>query len=132
MPEDALAALLERYPPDVRSLALDARKFILKVLPEAQETVDNTAGVAGYGYGTGYSDIVCTLILSKSGVKLGLAGGASLPDPDGLLEGKGRVHRYVQLHKASDLSRGGVKKLVVEARAAWQKRSEGRRRTTRR
>jgi hypothetical protein len=128
MPEDALTALLDRYPPDVQRLALDAREFILEVLPKAQETVDNRAGVAGYGYGTGYSDTVCTLILSKSGVKLGLAAGASLPDPDGLLEGKGRVHRYVQLHKAPDASRDGVKKLVLEARAAWQKRSRGRHR----
>src|SRR5262245_40497140 len=127
MPKDALSALLDRYPPDVQSLALDTRKFILEVLPNAQETVDDKAGVAGYGYETGYSDIVCTVIVSKSGVKLGLAKGASLPDPDGLLEGKGRVHRYVQLHKASDLSRGGVRKLVLAARAAWQQRNEAKR-----
>ena len=131
MAEDPLGPLLDRYPQEVQGLALDARKFILRILPKVHETVDVAAGVAGYGYGTGYSDIVCTLIPSKSGVKLGLASGASLPDPEGLLAGRGRVHRYIQLHSPSDLSQPGLRTLIQQARKAWQRRTEGRHRTTR-
>jgi hypothetical protein len=50
--------------------------------------------------------MVCTLILSKSGVKLGLVGGAALSDPYGLLAGTGKVHRHVQLRAPEDLKQG--------------------------
>jgi hypothetical protein len=60
--------------------------------------------------------------LSKKGIKLGLVGGATLPDPRGLLEGSGKVHRYVQLSKPADLKKVGLKTLVNAARGACQKR----------
>src|SRR5262245_36560020 len=115
---------LMKYRADVQALALSARAFILQSLPGADETVDASPFVAGYGYGAGYKNLICTLLVSKSGVKLGLVGGAELPDPDGLLEGKGKVHRYVQLETASDLKKAGVTRLVQAARAAWQARTK--------
>ena len=114
--------LLVRYPDEVRALAASARKFIRGFVPRADETVDESAGVVGFGRGSGYKGMLCTLILSKSGVKLGLAHGTSLPDPDGLLEGSGKVHRYVQLRAASDLRKPGLARLLKAARAAWQER----------
>jgi len=114
--------LLAAYPSNVRSLALAARKLILELLPEAEETVDQSAAVVGYGYGPGYKGTICTLILSKTGVKLGLARGAELADPKGLLEGAGKVHRYVRIETPSDLSKPGLKALVKAAVAAWKKR----------
>lgn len=41
--------------------------------------------------------MVCTLIISPSGVKLGIVGGVELPDPHSLLEGSGKTHRHVVL-----------------------------------
>ncbi|HKW03566.1 MAG TPA: hypothetical protein VJN96_27315 [Vicinamibacterales bacterium] len=78
---------LAKCPANVQALARAARTFTLKSLPGAEETVDDSPFVAGYRYGPGYKDLVCTLLISKSGVKLGLVGGAALPDPRGLLEG---------------------------------------------
>jgi hypothetical protein len=43
-------------------------------------------------------------------------------DPCGLLEGSGRVHRYIQLHAASDLRQAGVNQLVKAAFTAWKQR----------
>jgi hypothetical protein len=114
--------LLGKYPEDVQKLALETRKFILRHVREAQEIVDSSAPVIGYGYGSGYKDMICTMILSKSGVKLGLAGGASLPDPQKLMEGTGKVHRYVQLKRASDLKRRGLKSLLRAALDAYRER----------
>ena len=122
--------LLGKYPADVQSLALDARRFILESLPAAEESVDESAPVVGYGYGSGYKGIICTLILSKSGVKLGLARAAELPDPDGLLEGSGKVHRYVQLYTAADLRKPGLRQLLKMAKAAWQARGGQEQRRT--
>src|SRR6266436_2676609 len=64
--------LLESYPAVVQTLASTARKTLRNWLPGVEEEADSSAPVIGYGYGLGYRGIVCTLILSKSGVKLGL------------------------------------------------------------
>ena len=114
--------LLAKYRSNVQALALATRKLILELLPEAEETVDQSAPVVGYGYGPGYKGTICTLILSKAGVKLGLARGAELPDPKGLLEGAGKVHRYVRIETSSDLRKPGLKPLMKAGVDAWKKR----------
>ena len=112
------------YPPEVRGLALAARDFVATALPGAEETLDETAKVIGYGYGPGYKGVVCTLLLSKTGVKLGIAHGAALPDPRQLMQGEGKVHRHVPLRTTSDLKQPGLKALLKAALAAWKDRRE--------
>jgi hypothetical protein len=115
--------LLKSYPSDVQALAGKARHLLLKLLPGVEERADPSIPLLSYAYGPGYRGMVCTLILSKSGVKLGIVRGSELADPNGLLEGSGKVHKYVQIRKASDLNRPGVKGLVKAAHAAWQQRN---------
>jgi hypothetical protein len=107
----------------VQALANQARRALLKLLTGAEESVDPSAAVLSYGYGPGYRGMVCTLILSKSGVKLGFVRGTEINDPNGLLEGSGKTHKYVQLHTASDLNGLGLKQLIKAARLAWQRRN---------
>jgi len=121
----ALSDLLEQYPSGVQETVHAARQVVFAILPGASEVVDVKARVIGYGYGTGYRDMVCTLILSKRGVKLGLVGGASLPDPQRLMEGNGKVHRHVPLTSAEDLGRKGLRDLLRAALAASRQRSRG-------
>lgn len=113
--------LLRAYSDDVRRLAQAARRSVREWLPGAVEGVDSSARLLPYGYGPGYKGAVCTLILSQKGIELGLVGGATLPDPRGLLEGSGKVHRYVQLAKPDDLKKAGLKTLVNAAHTACQK-----------
>ena len=68
-----LETFLAPYPPDVREIALATRDFLAEVLPGAAETIDASAKLFGYGYGPGYKGCVCTLLLSKTGVKIGIA-----------------------------------------------------------
>ena len=84
--------------------------------------MDDSQPYVGYGYSPGYKGLVCTLILSQGGVKLGIAGGAALPDPERLLEGTGKRHRHIALRTPADLRRGGVRALVRAAAAAAGKR----------
>jgi hypothetical protein len=121
-----LDALLKTYPTNVRDIAMEARKVILASIPDVQEMVDRPDRVIGYGFGTGYGDLICTIILSKKGAKLGIVGGADLPDPNGLLEGTGRRHRYIALANVSDLKKPGLKGLLKAGLAAWEQRSKGR------
>ena len=115
--------LLAKYPDDVRAMATETRRVIRAALPGAIEEVDSKANVVGYGLGAGYSNLICTIILSKTGVKLGLVGGASLPDPKKLLTGTGKVHRYVQITDPADARRPAVKALLKAGVAAWKIKS---------
>jgi hypothetical protein len=112
------------YPPQVQELALAANDVLLEVLPGAELSFDEKAKVIGYGYGPGYKGLVCTLLLSKNGVKIGVAYGAELPDPKNIMQGSGKVHRHVQLSTEDDLKRPGLKALLKAALAAWKKRSQ--------
>ena len=80
--------------------------------------LDRAGHVAGYGCGAGYKDLICTIILSKTGVKLGIVNGATLPDPKGLLEGAGKRHTYVALSAPSDLRKPGIAALLASAAKA--------------
>jgi hypothetical protein len=115
-------ALLARYDAPVRDAADALRALLRHALPGVEETPDEKAGVIGYGYGPGYKGLIATIILSKKGAKLGLAGGASLPDPDGLLTGSGKVHRYVEVPTPEAARRPGVRALVEAAKAAFEAR----------
>jgi hypothetical protein len=115
--------LLARYSPDVRALATAARRVIKRQLPRVTESADASAGLLAYGYGRGYKGTVCTLILSKGGVKIGLVRGGELDDPRGLLEGTGKVHRYIAAKSAADLDRPGVTDLIAATFDAWKTRS---------
>ena len=61
-------AFLAAYPDIVRELARAARAALGKALPGSTEGVDRSAKLLSYSYGPGYKGLVCTLLLSKTGV----------------------------------------------------------------
>ena len=119
-----LAELLQTYPANVQEIAQEARKMILDTIPDLLEMVDRPARIIGFGFGVSYKDMICTIILSKSGVKLGIAESAKMPDPKGLLEGTGKRNRYVVLAKPADVRKPGLKSLLKARFAAWKKSQE--------
>jgi hypothetical protein len=119
-----IETFLAAYPAEVRDLALAARRLLEGALPNAEETLDESAKVIGFGYGPGYKGCVCTLIMSQKGVKLGISYGATMPDPERLLRGAGKVHRHVALQTMADLKQPGLKPLVKSALAAWKDRTK--------
>jgi len=118
----AVEELIESYPESIQALVREARKMVGVWLPEAQEGEDLSARMFAYRYGPGYRGMICTLILGKTGVKLGIVGGAALPDPHHLLRGAGKVHRHIQLKTSRDLLQSGVKELVLAAAGACNER----------
>lgn len=116
-------AFLSAYPPRVQETASAARRLLKAMLPGVAETVDRSAKLLGYSYGPGYKGVLFTLIMSQSGVKLGIFRGAELPDPSHLMAGAGKVHRHVQLRSGNDIEQPGLKQLLKTAIAAWQKRN---------
>jgi hypothetical protein len=114
----SFAELLALYPPGVQELARSARALLFDTLPDLEETVDASGPYVSYGYGPGYKGVVCYMTVNKTGVKLGMSGGAALPDPRKLLRGSGKVHRHVPIEKAADLRQAGLRQLIRTAHAA--------------
>jgi len=121
-----IESFLAQYPPEVSDLALAARDFLAKALPGAEETLDESAKLLGYGYGPGYKGLLCTLLLSKNGIKLAISHGSELPDPKQLMQASGKVHRHVQLRTNNDLKQPGLKRYL---RQRWRPGKNGTRTT---
>jgi hypothetical protein len=119
-------AFLAAYPEQVRKIASAARRLLHSSLPGIAETVNESARLIGFIYGPGYKGVVCTLIMSQTGVKLGIFRGAELPDPKHLMTGAGKVHRHVPLRSVDDLEQPGLKQLLKEALGAWRRRNAAR------
>jgi hypothetical protein len=114
-PSKDVADLLAPYALEVRNLALAARSFVFKMIPDISEQVDAKARIIGYGYGPKYAAMVCMLMPTKAGVNLGIAYAMELPDPAKLLEGTGKLHRHVKLNSEADLERTALKSLLKAA-----------------
>jgi hypothetical protein len=97
--------------------------MVKRALPGIAETVDTSRKLMFYRYGPGYNGLLCTLILSRTGLKLGIVRGAELRDPEGLLRGQGRVHRHVQLNEVADVKHQGLASLLRSALVAWRRRA---------
>ena len=120
---DPFTEFFREYPDPVTELAVRLRRFVRETLPDAREELDRSGHVVGYSFGSGYAGLVCTIIMSQAGVKLGLVGSADLPDPAHLLEGAGKRHRYINFRKPSDFDRPGIRDLLVATKTRWQNNS---------
>jgi hypothetical protein len=102
--EPEIIEFLNGYDAAVLSQIEKYRLLIKKQLSGISEQLDLPARMISFSFGQSYADVICTLILSKKGVKLGFYSGSELPDPFGLLTGKGKVHRFVELKPEINVS----------------------------
>jgi hypothetical protein len=118
-PEDALEALVEDLDPVVRQLYLDVHRLVTETVPDASYSADCEDAAIGYGARQfGYDGWgMAALAPYRSWVSLGFLRGASLHDPDGLLEGTGTAVRHVKLRSAEEFARrrDAIKCLLQEA-----------------
>jgi hypothetical protein len=114
--------LLSTHSDSVRRLAQSTRRLLREWLPSVEETIDSSGPYAFYGYSPGYKGMICSIIVSKSGVKLGLVDAIDLDDPHKLLEGAGKRHRHIVIEEPADLQKPGVRELVRANAAAWRDR----------
>jgi hypothetical protein len=118
-------AFLTRYDEQIVANALRLREVLLKNLPDVIEQIDAPVKMIAYCYGQKYSELICVIIPSKKGLKLGFNRGAELPDPDNLLEGTGKISRYVHIKSSMQITSVSLKKLVISALILYrQKRLE--------
>ena len=113
---------LSDYGEEVFTNALRLREVLFKNLPGVTEQLDVPAKMIAYCYGQKYSEMICTIIPSKKGIKLGFYKGVDLPDPDNLLEGTGKISRYVEIRSNDQVKSAVLKKLIESALLAYKKR----------
>lgn len=112
------------YPAPVAGLAMVLRAAVMKHLPGAQEQIDGHANMIAYSYGQRYTDMVCTIIPSKKGLKLGFYKGVDLPDPEGWLEGTGKISRYVVIRDEQMVQSATLVALLKAGLAAYRLRTQ--------
>lgn len=108
--------LLEMTPETLRPVAVALREAILSLHPEVSEVVRLGDRAASYGVGPrkmieGYAYIMP----HTNWINLGFYRGASLPDPEGLLEGTGAALRHVKVRTVDEAGIEGISNLLTAA-----------------
>lgn len=106
---------LSNYDESVNTLALKLRDRLLSNLPNIIEQVDVSSKMIAYCYGQKYIDLICVIIPSKKGLKLGFNRGVELPDPNKILEGNAKISRYVQINSEEQIYSIDILNLLNEA-----------------
>jgi hypothetical protein len=112
--KDHIDAFVNGQAPSVQPVVVRLRELIRATLPDLDEYVDGW-GVIRYSRGWGMRDWVCYVSGHKAHANLGFARGASLPDPDHLIEGTGKNLRHVKLRSVAEVDQPGMKRLLEEA-----------------
>jgi len=111
-----LLPMLEAFPPQVRETALWLRDYLWALFPECNELIyDNYNALAiGWGLSDKLGDVFCSMAV-YSHVNLGFNRGSELPDPAGILQGKGNIYRYITITDLGLLGQQEVRQLLNQA-----------------
>ena len=116
-PEQQLAAFIAKFDSRNQALIRSVRRALRRRLPTANELVwDNyNFFVIGYSATERPSDSVVSIAAAANGVGLSFYRGATLPDPQGILDGAGVQNRFIRLDSARTLERPEVEALIAAA-----------------
>lgn len=104
--------------PRVRDLATRTRALIRAVMPDVVEVPWPRQRTIGYGVGPRkMSEHFCYITVHNDHVNLGFNYGAELPDPEGLLEGPGKLLRHTKTTTPEALSNPALRRLLEVASA---------------
>jgi hypothetical protein len=114
--EPAFQTIVAARSQAVANLAKRVRSLVIDVLPGVFEVVWKQQKIAGYGTGPKkMTEHFCWIAPAGAHVSLGFNYGAELPDPEGLLEGTGRLFRHVKLASDRDVDAKSLRRLLVAA-----------------
>jgi hypothetical protein len=115
-PDPNMLDFLSTFDRTVADLALALREMVLEEAPDAVEKVyGNHPSAVWFGSGLKMKDMFCYIAAARSHVNLGFCRGASLPDPNHVLEGEGKVMRHVKFRSERDVERPFVRRYIRAA-----------------
>ncbi len=108
--------VIESSTEDVKKISLKLRTLVAEVMPGVTEVSWKRQGMSGYGVGPKkMSEHFCYIAPQKNHVNFGFYYGADLSDPDGLLEGTGKLLRHVKIRDEKEIKNRALLKLLKEA-----------------
>src|SRR5664279_2324624 len=98
-PEKQLASFIAKFDPPMVRLIRSCRSALRKRFPTANELVYDNYNffVIGFCSTDRASDCIVSLASQAKGVALSFYYGATLPDPDKMLQGSGNQNRFIRL-----------------------------------
>ena len=115
-PDPRLLGFLEAYDRHISDLALALREIVLEEAPDATEWIYQVYTVAiWFGYSGKMKDMFCYIATNAGHVNLGFPRGATLPDPNRVLEGEGKTMRHVKFASRRDVERPFVRRYIRAA-----------------
>jgi hypothetical protein len=115
-PDPQLLGFLEACDRHISDLALALREVILEEAPDASESIYQVYTVAiWFGFSGKMKDMFCYIATSAGHVNLGFPRGASLPDPNRVLEGEGKAMRHIKFREQRDVERPFVRRYIRAA-----------------
>lgn len=115
-PDPQLIGFLTAYDRNISDLALALREIILEEAPDASESIYQVYTVAvWFGFSGKMKDMFCYITTNAGHVNLGFPRGASLPDPNGVLEGTGKAMRHIKFASHSEVERPFVRRYIRAA-----------------
>jgi hypothetical protein len=115
--EKQLSSFINKFEPQTAKLIRQCRKELRRLLPSATEVVYDNYNffVIGYCSSAKPSSCIVSLAAAANGVGLSFYNGASLKDPERLLQGTGKQNRFVRLPSVVLLATPGVIALIERA-----------------
>src|SRR5690349_19798970 len=115
-PHPQLIGFLSAYDPAIADLALALRQIMLEEAPDASESVYQVYTVAiWFGFTGKMKDMFCYITTHARHINLGCPRGATLPDPNRVLQGDGKAIRHIKFAAESDLERPFVRRYIQAA-----------------
>ena len=108
-----IAAILKPYPPRIRALVGRLRTLVRTALPTADERA--MVGWKGIGYRDPQAGYVCAIFPRADHVRLLFEHGTALEDRDGLLTGRAKQTRHIEVRAARDIRVRAFMRLVRAA-----------------
>ena len=113
-----LTAIIDARPPQMAKLTKAVLAKVRERLPGSVEMVydKKNALVIGFCSADRAANVINSIAVYSKWVNLYFFEGDTLPDPEGLLRGSGRMVRSIRVTDEAELDRPAVKALMAEAR----------------
>jgi Domain of unknown function (DU1801) len=101
----------------ITKLALATRKLVFEEAPDSTELIYDAynAVATGFGFTGRLSECFVHIAVYAKWVNLGFHRGSELEDPDGVLQGTGRLIRHIRVSELQDLDKPVVRAFVRAA-----------------
>src|SRR5438132_11507930 len=104
-PPPSLTKFLKPFDPEIQELALELRALVLEEMAPCYENIYDAYSAVAIGYGTSdkLRDGIFHIAVYSKHVNLGFNEGATLDDPNGIVQVNGNQIRHIKIKSVEDI-----------------------------